>query len=446
MGIKEIKYGGRQVTLGIRNPCNYNCFYCVGAGYRQTLEQFDLEQIELNYKQIKDFTLTAFECGTGEPTLHPQIRGLLELCLRYGPVVSFPTNLSLHPRHWLPDHNLKMMTVLAALHPDNEVNITRFLEHLLYLKELDVSVMVSFVCHPKRYHKKELYKDFFNRFQIPISLVPYSGVYNSIEYPAGYSLIQRGELGLKKHENWNMDLSYEATWRNFRTIPCLAGYIDVFMNPQGQIFRCLYDLKPIKIIYDKAKPCRVGYCGCGFLLEELNTRGPDYWNPWRKKAGIEVLNESRTDYKIVLKKKKKVYQKLRNKYEDRHKYLRPRSLGEIEGISEALKNLFSDNGLIDFIGIGLFFNSLSENINFKKELIGNLFDNAIDKQGKEVLGKTILSIRGFPKSKLSKKVLLSVQHPDNIWNVDYNWMKNESIEVYCMVADAAKKYKLTRII
>lgn len=442
---KNLKYGGKQVTIGIRNPCNYNCFYCVGKGHKQTLEIFKLERIRHNYERINGFTLTAFECGTGEPTLHPQIKELLELILQYGQVNSFPTNLSFHPKHWLPKKNQKNMTVLAALHPENENHINRFLEHILYLKENDVSTTVSFVCHPKRWYKKNFYRAFFEKYDIPVTFEPYLGTYKNIKYPNGYSLIQRKELGLENHQNWCMDLGFEATWRNFKTIPCLAGFIDIYINPHGQLFRCLYDLKPIKKVYSQAKPCRVGYCGCGFLLEELNNRNPEYWTPWKNKIGLTKLPDRKIAYEIDLDEKRSIYRRLKKKYEEKCQFLEPSSLGDLDGISNAMKILFSRNEEIDFLGIGLFFNSLITNKNFKEELIGNLFDNAIAKQGTVVLGRTIKPLKGFPKSKLSKNILLSVQNPEDIWDVDLNWIKNESIKVYFLVADADNKYNLTRI-
>ncbi len=309
------EYGGRVITIGIRTSCNFNCFYCIGGSQKQKLEIFDLEQIKLNYLKIQkltDMVLTAFECGTGEPTLHPQIKELLELCLDYGPVVSFPTNNSIHPRYWLPAKKLEYMTVKAALHPENESNINRFLEHLLYLKEIGVKVSVLYICHPKRYHKKESYKEFFKIHKIPIQLIPYTGIYKNIEYPNAYNKLERTELNLDK--NWTMDLVFEGTWRNFKGIPCIAGYIDFFVNTQGKLFRCLYDSKSIENVFTEPKPCRVSRCGCGFLLDALNGRGTTFWNYWRNICSLKQLPEKKPSFEERILEKRTAYYSLKKKY------------------------------------------------------------------------------------------------------------------------------------
>ena len=76
------------VIIQVRNPCNYRCFYCVAKGHNnEPVERFDLERIDKAYDQIHSTVIgTQFDCGGGEPTVHPQFPELLKICSSHGAV------------------------------------------------------------------------------------------------------------------------------------------------------------------------------------------------------------------------------------------------------------------------------------------------------------------------------------------------------------------------
>jgi len=305
---------GTEVTIALRCPCNYTCYYCVAANKKDPLVLHSLDRIKEIYEKIGSFTLTTLECGAGEPIIHPQIKDILEICTESGPV-TIPTNNSLSPKRWLPGNHPERLLVRTALHPQAEKRLDRFLERLLYLKDIVADLTVIYVVHPGRFDKIEEYKELFSKHKITLDLTAYNGKYQDKRYPESYTPEERKILGLSESSYWYHRLVPEMTCRNFSGIPCLAGYRTMYIAPGTDFQRCLYDDAKIKGPFDKALPCRVKECGCGLFLEELNTYQIEFWNNLRKISGVETLPQGpdRTNEELYREKKAK-YLELMERY------------------------------------------------------------------------------------------------------------------------------------
>jgi len=279
---------GTEVTISLRCPCNYSCYYCVASHQIDPVVNHSLERIREIYESIGSFTLTTLECGAGEPIIHPQIRDILEICTESG-VVTIPTNNSLAPKKWLPKNHPERLLVRTALHPQGEKILDTFLDRMLYLKELVADVTVIYVAHPKRLDKINEYTKYFAKHQITFDVTAFSGKYLDKNYPESYTPEELKILGVEESSYWYHRLVPEMSIRDFSGIPCLAGYRTMFIGPQTDLQRCLYDNAKLKNPYHKALPCRVKNCGCGLVLEELNTYQIEFWNNLRKIAGSDLL-------------------------------------------------------------------------------------------------------------------------------------------------------------
>lgn len=129
------------ITVQVRNPCNFRCFYCAAKGHNnEPVERFDLDAMKAQLDKIKifydsinvPFIVCDLECGGGEPTVHPQFKALMELLSNYG-AVSFPSNNSQDPKRWLPQERTQRLLVISCLHPEAEANIDRYLKNARYL-------------------------------------------------------------------------------------------------------------------------------------------------------------------------------------------------------------------------------------------------------------------------------------------------------------------------
>jgi hypothetical protein len=181
-----------------------------------------------------------------------------------------------------------------ALHPRGEEDIDGYITRALRLKDLGAIISIVFVMHPSRIEKARMYKDLFEGLGISFNFTPFIGTWNGQEYPTAYTQDQMKLIG--EASNWLQRVHCDIKIRNFKGIPCLAGYTDIYMNAQGGIRRCLYDKTILNGSLKKAGPCLVSECGCGLLLEELNSQTPTFWNSWREMAGypVEVI-EKKTD-------------------------------------------------------------------------------------------------------------------------------------------------------
>ncbi|MDA8430848.1 MAG: hypothetical protein M0T70_16460 [Geobacteraceae bacterium] len=282
----DIDSTGVEIVIALRGPCNYNCHYCVTHHEIEKQNLFKLDQLRTMYASIDCFTVTSFECGASEPTLHPQIKELISLAASYG-AVSIPTNNSIPPERWLPEPVAHNVLVRAALHPQGEQNLELFIQNLLTAKKMGAHVRCIYVAHPSRLDKVDEYQNRFKKYGIPITLVAFTGEYQGHIYPQSYTTSERDFLGLDT-QNWYARLSSEIICREFYGIPCLAGYQSLYIGKDGELHRCENDKSILDEPYDMPMPCRVKWCDCGLLLEELNTLSHEHWSSWRKLCGHTI--------------------------------------------------------------------------------------------------------------------------------------------------------------
>lgn len=261
-----------NIHIKVRCGCNFKCWYCVGKNKVEKVEEFNLDHIKEFLESIdeKNFYFS-LECGASEPSLHPQIKELIQLLTKFG-VVSIPTNNSIHPDKWLSGCAYNQLNVRCALHPENEANLDRFIQYIMFMKSKNAKVSCVFCASPDRLNKFRSFSDLFKDKQISFSVVPFIGEFNKKIYPQAYTQEEQKLLfGIKneKSNDWYQRLKPLVTTRDFYGIPCLAGF-RLFYIDSKKIFRCLYDKIPIERPFKKAVPCRVHNCGCGFFLEEFN--------------------------------------------------------------------------------------------------------------------------------------------------------------------------------
>lgn len=282
-----------EVTIEVRNPCNYRCFYCVAEGHNNTpVQRFDLGKIEAIYQTIEeDVIVTALECGGGEPTVHPQFAELVRLASKYG-VVSFPSNNSQNPARWLPEETATRLMMRSCLHPEAEEKIDRFIANARYVLDRGVKFTCQFIAHPTRIASIPRYRALFAEHKIPFTPIPYIGEYEGRSYPHAHSDADRALIGLEDgNRHWTHQVQPTTNRiRNFRGIPCVAGWRSLYIAKEGTLRRCLYDGRPLQQRATQSEPCRVKQCGCGLLLDKLNmVEDVEFYNTWAGMLGKEPL-------------------------------------------------------------------------------------------------------------------------------------------------------------
>jgi organic radical activating enzyme len=177
-----------EVTVEVRNPCNFRCFYCVATGLNATpVQQMDLAAIERIYQSItEEVIVTALECSGGEPTVHPQFPELVRLVSRYG-AVSFPSNNTQDPKRWLPKETASRLMMRSSLHPQAEPKVEQYIAYARYLIDHGVRFTSTFITHPTRAHLIPQYRERFAQAGIEFVPVPFIGEYEGKSYPHAHS-------------------------------------------------------------------------------------------------------------------------------------------------------------------------------------------------------------------------------------------------------------------
>lgn len=293
-------YSNTEITLALRNPCNYTCAYCIGQHQHQDVILHDLNKLEQIYTDIKPFILTVFECKTGEPTLHPQIKDILRLCRAYG-TISMPTNNSIKPSSWLDKAYASGLLLNITLHPSAESDLKAFIDRLKAMQDFGVTrINLGYIARPDRMEQLKALQDNFELAGFKLRGVPFSGDWNGIKYPNGYTVEDKVLLGINESTYWLTRLSMVME-RNFKGIPCLAGKTLFCVSPETKLTRCLYDQAEISSPYTQPQPCRVDFCGCYLLLEALNNQTTQYWNHVRRIGGYPLLpTNNKTDEQLYL--------------------------------------------------------------------------------------------------------------------------------------------------
>lgn len=293
-----------ELIISIRNTCNYSCVYCIGHAVKQAIVLQDLNKIEKWLDQIGGFIVSRFECGSGEPTLHPQITDFIKLFTKYGQLI-IPSNNSTDPWKYIPEECASRIRIQSAFHPQTEGHETDFIKRLLWIIEKGGIADVSFIAYPPWLQKAAYYKKIFEKAEINFSAIPFYGEYEGIKYPEGHTKEHRNLMGFIGN-NWYNKLIPDMGIRDFKGIPCLAGYTKLHISEHGNLQRCLYDATPLSGPLDKATPCSVAHCGCGLYLEKLNTQTAEYWNQYLEGCGfpLEEISEKTEDelYSENLKK------------------------------------------------------------------------------------------------------------------------------------------------
>ena len=193
-----------EISFSLRNPCNYSCEYCIGKGVHNSIIQHDMKKLYDIYELTGSFVFTVFECGTGEPTLHPQIKDILFLMKNYG-TISMPTNNSISPKNWLLKDFAKSMLLNITIHPQAEKEIDSFTERLVEIRELGSVINLRYIARPDRMHNIQRLKDYFEIRGFDIKGIPFEGSYNGKEYPISYSEDEKKILKIDDNKNYFLD-------------------------------------------------------------------------------------------------------------------------------------------------------------------------------------------------------------------------------------------------
>lgn len=272
---KEIESWPLEMSVVMNWECNYNCSYCFAekpkdkSEYRKHTAD---EWSDVLYSVYKKYGKCKIILTGGEPLLYKDAVDLVINATKYHHL-SVGTNLSIHERFLqriAEESNIENLFISASFHLE-KASVEEFVNKSLLLKGKGIGIWLSAVAHPRYLTEMPIIRDKFEKKSLGIGFFPFIGKYMGRIYPAEYSDEELKILG--KLPGWHErsgDLDQKAIkLPKVKGIRCYAGVKYVFVNPRGEVFRCVPVGRIIGNLFDghfstlrTPTRCPVEICDC----------------------------------------------------------------------------------------------------------------------------------------------------------------------------------------
>ena len=116
----------KKIYIEITNICNLSCSFC--SVDNRIKDKITLEKLEYLLNNINDYTDYVCLHVKGEPLLHPELKGILDLCHKYKKQVNITTNGTLLKERREELKHQAIRQINLSLHSEN--NKEKYLEEI----------------------------------------------------------------------------------------------------------------------------------------------------------------------------------------------------------------------------------------------------------------------------------------------------------------------------
>ena len=234
-----------EVSVVMNWECNYNCSYCFAQKPKDKNEYREHtadEWLDALYSIYKKYGKCKVILTGGEPLLYKDAADLVIKATKYHHL-SVGTNLSSDEgvlERIAEESKIENLFISASFHLE-KATVEAFINKSLLLKEKGVGIWLSAVVHPKYLAEMPIIRDKFEEKGLGIGFFPFIGKYMGRIYPAEYSEEELKILrGLPGWHDRTGDLDQKAIeLPQVKGIRCYAGVKYIFVNPHGEVFRCV---------------------------------------------------------------------------------------------------------------------------------------------------------------------------------------------------------------
>lgn len=283
-------------TWKMNTLCNFRCPYCfLPLSHRvHPRKTGNFRAVEDVQKIIRAFDATGYRfliCMTGgEPLLYP---GVVELCCGLTQRHRIELNTNLTTKNVLAFAEAidpgRVEGVRCSLHVVERERLgltTDLVEKVKYLRARGFNVYVTEVLWPPMLDRLNIIADSLLLHDIVVWPVLFRGTYRGRVYPASYNSRERAliEAYIKKIERFDssrllagyaesdLGRTFIGGLVSFKGRCCRAGLRSVYIDPEGEVWRCPDDRVHLGNIFHgtfslltKATPCRADVCGCPWI-------------------------------------------------------------------------------------------------------------------------------------------------------------------------------------
>ena len=132
----------KKIYVEITNMCNLNCSFC--SKDSKPKKELSLNEFEQILKKIDNYTDYLYLHVKGEPLLHSDFDGILDLCKKYHKKVNITTNGTLLHKHLNIIKNSSVRQINISMHSFKNSNITSILEDSKILADSGIYVVFRF--------------------------------------------------------------------------------------------------------------------------------------------------------------------------------------------------------------------------------------------------------------------------------------------------------------
>jgi MoaA/NifB/PqqE/SkfB family radical SAM enzyme len=251
----------------ITYDCNYRCPHCIFDGkweeYRPRTRYLPVADWMAVWERIhRRYGRASILLTGGEPFSYPGFIDLVAALSRIHYPINISTNssgdLSAVAEKWDPAR----VSLSFSFQPRFNT-LAEVIERTRFLAEKGFSrSFINFCAYPPYLAGLDGYIEQARQARETLKLVPFYGVYQGREYPAGYSDAEKKQLGL--------NTAWEANVMR-RGKSCTAGKKTALIYPDGKVARCgqIGERIPVGNIFDenfallgRAQPCDVDFCPC----------------------------------------------------------------------------------------------------------------------------------------------------------------------------------------
>jgi len=195
--LKLCSDGRLRLSWDIHYKCNFRCPYCwfckKWADLSRLNSYISPDELMACWKRIHSlYGELQIEINGGEPFLYP---GFSELASRLSSIhlIKIFTNLSIINESAADAWDPKKIEIIPTFHPSC-VSLGDFMAKAKLLKDKGFVRNVLYLAYPPQMQLIKFYMEKFSNENIPLSISPFFGTYNGVDYPGGYNKEEKALL------------------------------------------------------------------------------------------------------------------------------------------------------------------------------------------------------------------------------------------------------------
>lgn len=301
-----------KILWKINRTCNFHCAYCFDAPDVRANSANLCSPLALSGTPALASAFDALPPDSllfitgGEPFLHPDFTGLCHRLSRRHRL-SLVSNLSTPSIQNFADTLSPARTgcIRCSLHlaERERLNLmTDFREKILYLKARGFNACITEVISPATLPRLESLAREFKADGLTIWPILLRGIWNGRRYPAAYTRSEREQIRryarqlpaadtriFDGYQESTLGLDFLEGAPSFRHQSCRAGMDSIFIQPNGEVYRCPATRTRLGNLFDgsfrraaAASPCPALVCTCpwvGYAMAAGRPRIYDRYHP-----------------------------------------------------------------------------------------------------------------------------------------------------------------------